>query len=346
MVDGAAANSTDFDARVTTTGDTLEYDDLNNDIPYGSVSPNLAGTPLAGSASFFRVSHYSAGAQAGPYRLFTAVQPSGSEAAPEIEPNDGLADATQAPGLYYAGSLSGPGDVDVFAVPVVAGDLLFVALDLDPGRDNTPFNGTLALLDPGGLALVQVNDGGATSSVGSGAGSLVATSPHSPAEAIAWRARRDGTHYVRVGLSAGLPGDYLLSVAPNCRAGAAADRLDVDGDGVTNVDDCAPRDPEAWSVPGEAGNLLIGAGSGPDLLQWSAPLSSGGTAVSYDLIRSTRADDFTGGNCLATGIPTLSTPDPDLPAGVFYYLVRARNHCGGNLGTRSDGTPRVGPGCP
>ncbi len=346
MVDGAAANSTDFDARVTTTGDTLEYDDLNNDTPFGSVSPNLAGTPLTGSAAFLRMSHYNAAAPAEPYRLFAAVQPSGTEAAPEIEPNDTLAGATQAPGLYYAGALSSPGDVDVYAVPGVAGDLLFVALDLDPGRDNTPFNGTLALLDPRGFTLIQVNDGGATSSVGSGAGSLVATSPHSPAEAIAWRASRDGTHYVRVGLSSGLPGDYLLSVAPNCLVGAAVDRLDVDGDGVANVDDCAPRDPDAWSVPSEATDLRIGTGNEPDLLQWSAPVSAGGAAVSYDLVRATRADDFTGGMCVAGGLSTLSTSDTGLPTSVFYYLVRVRNHCGGTLGTGSDGTPRLAPGCP
>ncbi len=45
IVNSVAANSTDLDLRVTTTTDTLEYDDFNNDGPFGSLGPNIAGTP-------------------------------------------------------------------------------------------------------------------------------------------------------------------------------------------------------------------------------------------------------------------------------------------------------------
>jgi hypothetical protein len=346
MVDGAAANSTDFDLRLTTAGDTLEYDDLNNDVPFGSVSPNVAGTPLTGASQFVRVSHYSAVAQAEPYRLYLTVQPPVSEAATEIEPNDTPGQATGAPGLYFAGALSSPDDLDLFAVPAAAGDLLFVALDLDPTRNATPFNGNLALLDPGGLLVLQVNDGGATSSTSSGAGSLVATSPYSPAEAIAWRIGTGGTYYVRVGPTAGAPGDYLLSIASDCRSGGTGTPGDVDGDGIGDVDDCAPLDASTWSSPGEATNLRVGAGGQPNVLHWSAPLVPGGTGVSYDLLRATRADDFMGATCLATGQSTTSASDGESPASGFYYLVRVANACGTNLGTRSDGTPRTAPSCP
>ena len=43
LVNSAPANSTDLDLRVTTTTDTLEYDDFNNDGPFGSLGPNIAG---------------------------------------------------------------------------------------------------------------------------------------------------------------------------------------------------------------------------------------------------------------------------------------------------------------
>jgi uncharacterized repeat protein (TIGR01451 family) len=465
MVDGVASNSTDYDLRVTSSTDTLEYDDLNNDTPFGSVAPNVAGTPLAGAPSFLRISHYSPTAQAEPYRAYGTVQPPPAAATPEVEPNEALAGATTGPNFYYAGALSDAHDVDIFSFAAGEGDLMLLGLDLDPGRDGTPFNGSLALLDSSGATLLLASDNGTTSSTASGNGSLSATTPQSPAEAIAYRVRTTDTYYAKVAWSGGAPGDYLLSIAHGCKispptdlAVSLADRpdpvapgggliytatirnlgnhsasvvslggdlpvggtflaatpsqgtcagsgpvvchlgtivagaqaqvefaltapstpgtingtarvatvvidsnppndastvtttvgapADTDGDGVPDAEDCAPADPAAWAVPGEAAGLVFPGGAGGTLLNWASPDSPGGSAVFYDLLRSAAADDFSAPTCVAKGITATTASDPTTPPAALFYLVRAKNVCGGNLGTGSDGTPRVGGACP
>jgi uncharacterized repeat protein (TIGR01451 family) len=223
IVDGAAGNSTDFDLRVTTETDTLEYDDLNNDTAFGTVAPNVSGTRLNGAPSYLRVSHYSPAAQAEPYRLYASVEPPLSRATPEIEPDDTIATATRGANEYYSGTLSGAGDVDVFALTAAAGEVIEIGLDLDPMRNSTPFNGSLALLDASGSTLVLVNDSSFTSSVAAGSGTVSASTPYSPAEALVYRTRVAGAYYARVAWSSGFPGDYLLSIAHDCKVSPPAD---------------------------------------------------------------------------------------------------------------------------
>jgi len=208
---------------VVTPADTLEYDDLDHDIPFGGVAPNVAGTSATGEDVFVRVSHFNPGSQAEPYRLYAAVQPSAATATQEIEPNGTPGTATSSPNLYVAGQLGGTSDVDIYAFPAGAGELILLGLDADPARDGTPFNATLSLLDSAGTPLMQVNDGTATSSTVPGNGSLSSTTPNAPAEALAWRARKAGTYYARIAWAAGPPGDYLLSIARDCRIFPATD---------------------------------------------------------------------------------------------------------------------------
>jgi len=232
MVDGVAANLGDFDLRVTTTTDTLEYDDINNDVPFGVLAPNVAGTPTTGTQTFLRVNHNTANPPppipppptpeaAEPYRLYAVVQPPISAATIEVEPNNTIAQANSAANNYFSGSLSGPApspDLDIFAFSAQAGDLIFLSLDCDPLRDNTPINGALALLDSGGATLLSVNDLGSTSSTTPSPGTLVGTTPASPGEAMVFRILMSGTYYARVSIgtsSTGATGagDYLLSIA-------------------------------------------------------------------------------------------------------------------------------------
>jgi hypothetical protein len=343
IVDGVASNSTDFDLRVSTASDTLEYDDYNNDVPFGSASPNVSGTPLTGAAAYLRVSHYSPVAQAEPYRLYAAVQPPSSHAAPEVEPNDTIVAATGDPGGYYAGALSSSSDVDAFSFSAVAGERVQLGLDLDPTRDGTPFNGSLALLDGAGATLLVVNDPALGSSRVAGSGSLIATTPYSPGEALVSTIRTAGTYFARVAWSAGTPGDYLLSIAHECRVGPPVGSTDADGDGVPDAADCAPSDAAVWAVPGEATGLVF---SSKSLLQWSSPSAPGGSVVQFDVLRSTTADDFLAAACRATNSLATATTDAELPSAVFFYLVRSENVCGGNLGTASDGSPRSAGTCP
>ncbi|MBI3449605.1 MAG: hypothetical protein HY049_11910 [Acidobacteria bacterium] len=337
LVDGATGNSTDFDLRVTTGADTLEYDDFNNDVPFGSVSPNVAGSPLTGSPSFLRVSHYSASAQAEPYRLYATVQPP-SGATAEVEPNDSIATATHGAGGYFSGSLSGAGDVDLFSFSAAAGELIQLGLDLDPLRNNTPFNGSLALLDASGGTLLLVNDTSSTSSTASGTGSLSAPAPFSPAEGLVYRARVTGPYFAKVAWSSGAAGDYLVSIAHGCSAVA-----DSDGDGTLDSADCAPADPTTWAVPGEATSLAF---SSPTSLTWAAPASAGGTAVTYDVVRSTARAGFQSPACPAAAVTGTSASDLAIPGTAFYYLVRTRNTCGGTAGATSSGASRVVGSCP
>jgi uncharacterized repeat protein (TIGR01451 family) len=464
IVDGVATNNTDLDMRVTTTVDTLEYDDANNDTPYGSLSPNLAGSPLTGVASYVEINHFSATQQSEPYRLYTVIEPASAGATAEIEPNNSTASATTGANLYFSGALSSASDVDIFGFTAAAGDLIQVSLDLDPTRNNTPFNGILALLDASGATLVSVNDSGATSSTTPGTGSLIAKTPNSPAEGLVWRARTGGTYYAKVSYSAGTAGDYLVAIALNCRVGPPTDLRvtqtdapdpvtpganvtytvtvsnlgpatatfvslrddppagtvfvsatpsqgactgtapvtcalgtiangasatvqivvtapgspgtitnsaavtsmvidanpandaaqatttvglpDSDGDGVPDATDCAPSDPTAWAIPSEALNLRFPTIANLTQMQWDAPASPGGTVVSYDLLRSAVKGDFSAATCVVTGQTGLTAADATTPTQIFYYLVRSRNVCGGNLGVASNGTPRTGISCP
>ena len=227
MADGAAGFSTDQDMRITTATDTLQYDDDSNDFAFGFLSPNCVGTPLTGVASYIRMSHFAASVTQEPHRIFSVIQPpgaglGGSSATAEAEPNDTTATANSAVNNYFSGSAASTVDTDLFAFTATAGEVIFLGLDGDPLRDNTPRNFALALLDSAGTAIFTMNDSESTSNTTTGAGTLTATTPNSPGEALVFRAITSGTYYARVTMPTGTGGaaaDYLLSVARNCTIG-------------------------------------------------------------------------------------------------------------------------------
>jgi hypothetical protein len=237
MVDGVAANAQgDFDLRVTTTTDTLEFDDIGNDAPFRVLAPNIAGTPTTGTPTFLRVNHHTvtpAPEAAEPYRLYAIVQPPINTATVEAEPNNTIAQANGAANNYFSGNLGGPSpslDEDIFAFTAQAGALIFLSLDCDPLRDNTPINGALELLDAAGATLLSVNDSGSTSSTTPSPGTLVATTPSSPGEALVFRILVSGTYYARVLIgttSTGTTGsgDYLLSIGNASAASSGNDTI-------------------------------------------------------------------------------------------------------------------------
>lgn len=229
LVDGVAANAQDFDLRLTTTTDTLQFDDNSNDAPFGAASPNIDGTPSPNFSSqlFLRVSN-AAGAASEPYRLYAVVQPPGNNpgcnncsATNETEPNNVTGQANSAANNYFYGSLSGPApstDIDEYRFLAQAGSLIYLGLDSDPLRNNTPINAQLELLDSSGATLLLVNDVHQASSTTSGAGSLTAVTPFSPGEALVYRVITSGTYYARVSIGTSSStsvgaGDYLLSIS-------------------------------------------------------------------------------------------------------------------------------------
>ena len=231
FLDGGAATVTDFNLRLVTATDTLEYDAQDNDEMFGSLSPNLAGVPLTGQQTFVQVTAGSLGAE--PYRLYVAVQPPLSSATPETEPNNTLGQANSADNSYFYGSLAGAApstDMDLYAFSAEAGDLIFLSLDCDPLRNNTPIDGQLELLDAAGNVLVTVNDGfnlgspcspATLSRTNTDPANLTATTPFSPGEGLVYRTPVDATYLARVSIGtlctqARGAGDYLLSISRNC----------------------------------------------------------------------------------------------------------------------------------
>lgn len=223
MLDGNAANTPDFDLRITTTTNTLEYDDRDNDPLFGDSSANIAGTPLTGGPAFVQVD---GGAPTEPYRLYAVVQPPSSAATSESEPNNTTAEANTANNNYFSGTLAGPApstDRDLYAFFADEDDLIFVSLDGDPLRNNTPIDAKLELLDSLGNILLMVDDANSISFTNM-INNLVADTPRSPGEALIFRSPSEASYYVRVSIGASAltisgAGDYLLSIARNCYVG-------------------------------------------------------------------------------------------------------------------------------
>lgn len=120
---------------------------------------------------------------------------------------------------------------------------------------------------------------------------------------------------------------------------------------VLDGSDCNDGALAVWATPSETGSLLFTDGT---TLAWQPPAQPGAQSVSYDVLRSTVAADFTGSICLATGIGGTTAQDPNAPVSadpLWSYLVRARNGCPGasgvgSLGSASNGSPRAGRSCP
>jgi putative Ig domain-containing protein len=231
MVDaGGAGPSADVDMRVNTATDTVEYDDLDSDVEFGvsGFQPVLGGTMATGVPLFLQVDRFGAAptGAAFPYYLYALVQPPSASATPESEPNDTIHGPSAAVNNYFSGALAGPApstDADLYAFEANAGDPIFVVLDGDPTRNNTPVDTKLELLDSEGNVELTVDGSGSTVNLdNANPPGLFETVPSFPSEGFAWRSLTSGIHYVRVTSAvtgATGVGDYLLSIAKGCALG-------------------------------------------------------------------------------------------------------------------------------
>lgn len=103
---------------------------------------------------------------------------------------------------------------------------------------------------------------------------------------------------------------------------------------------------DSCSLPPTEAQALTLSGAASTNFSWGAPANPGGTdTIRYDLLRSATASGFSSGYCLATGLTASGASDATAPPPAFFYLVRARNGCGGTLGFDSGGAPITGVNC-
>ncbi|MGH9869788.1 MAG: hypothetical protein ACREAA_16705 [Candidatus Polarisedimenticolia bacterium] len=157
----------------------------------------------------------------------------------------------------------------------------------------------------------------------------------------------DSSPYRNAGTDGRDPGADIDAVEA-ATAGAVPGTGDLDADGVPNAMDCAPLDPTAAAIPGQADLTFTGAAA----LGWTG-LSEAGSGTTYDVVRGA-LDQLPAGSgpsetCLANNLPGTSLSDAALPVPGkgFFYLVRGSNACGpGTYGTQSSGAQRLSPTCP
>lgn len=127
-----------------------------------------------------------------------------------------------------------------------------------------------------------------------------------------------------------------------------------DGDSLPDSEDCVWRDRWYWSAPTEPANMLTISKEEENNIHWSLPdeetFGSVSSQVFQDVLRSTNPSDFSQAECLASDLNTYityCTDNNEPPSGVvWYYLVKIKNICGYNMGTNSNGGPRIGRECP
>ena len=229
----ASTSGVNFDLRVTTATDTLEFDDANNNSQFAGFSPNIAGRELPGGSTYLRISMGSPTAFAEPYRLFTTLRapgggPLGTSAAAEPGPDDDSAfpagdyfygnvdnrdahcaghpeivctDDTQCPDLGSGLTCDDTFDTDFYGFCARATEQILVSVDADPTRDNTPLYTGLFMFAPSGAQMFGIADlaaQGTTSNNTASPGTLTGTTPFSPSQAINQLARETGFYAIAI----------------------------------------------------------------------------------------------------------------------------------------------------
>jgi uncharacterized repeat protein (TIGR01451 family) len=185
---------------------TIEFDDDNGTL--GGTSSSVAGATLPTAGTYFlKVNDFTAGTTSErPYELHVRIQ-SGAPT-PEVEPNDTPGTATPLPGSGWVSGTRDPAlatEQDWYSMTLNAGDTVYLALDLDPERDATAWNGRLgiALFGDATNQILVVDDAGTVDTI--------------PSEATFFTVKSAGTYFAFVDSASAAVGGptatYHLSVS-------------------------------------------------------------------------------------------------------------------------------------
>ncbi len=212
MTSFSAGSSTDSQLTLLASDGTtvIEFDDDNGS--FAGFSSSIAGATLPTAGTYFiRVNDFTAGtASERPYELHLRLQ-SGAPT-PEVEANDTPATANVLPANGWVSGARNPAvatEQDWFSLTLNAGDTVYLALDLDPERDGTVWNGRLgiALFGDAGNQILVVDDAGASE----------APNPTRPSEAMFMTVKTGGTFFAFVDSASAAVGGptatYHLSVS-------------------------------------------------------------------------------------------------------------------------------------
>jgi uncharacterized repeat protein (TIGR01451 family) len=209
-VAGAAANDYDWRMRITSTTETLGFDDDDDSQLNGSLAPNISGAKTTGGETFVKISRSSAFVSE-PYRLYAVVEPPIAAAQPESDgeawdisygwPGDGLFDDYLNNGAntgYVTGTFLNGGDSDCYKALAYEGDDLIWFGDSNPDRiagTGINSNPQVIIYDAWGAGISNfVFSTGTSRNIGpfTGNAGLNATTPQSTSFFQHWRATYSG----------------------------------------------------------------------------------------------------------------------------------------------------------
>ena len=326
-VDAIANNDYDYRMRVTSTTETLGFDDQDATSMTGSTSSVIAGAVSTGTETFVRVSKTTAWASE-PYHLYTVVtppiadaqlEPGGDAAGNDFGwPGDGLFVPyfSGASNGYIRGVFSAVGDTDCYQTLANEGDDIVMFGDSNPTRAEgaTPGIPQLIIYDAANAGISNfVFTTGVVRAIGpqTGNAGLEALTPENTSFFMHWRARYTGAFelcaypFANTNLPAlpPYPKNYAASATLNCGP------LPNAGPGTTTADVSVAK-------TGPSGNLPTGS-----VFQYVITVTNNGTEIAQgvNLLDTLPAnvnfshvviDDTLGGNntaCLS--LPTPGTND-------------------------------------
>jgi hypothetical protein len=313
-----AANDYDWRMRVTSTTETLGFDDDDGQSRQGTLASTIAGAVTTGTETFVRISR-TGGRASEPYRLYAVVEPPITGAQPEI--GDGLNIGNGWPELglsagfidngseggYVTGSFSSTSDSDCWQFFAHEGDEMVWFGDSNPNRIagvGLNSNPQVVIYDAAGAGISNfIFPTGASRNTGpfTGNAGLEATTPQTTSFFQHWRARYTGMlalcFYPFPAINPPFPKAYAGSLSLNGGPIAAA------GPGTTEADVQVTVSGPPGPVPtsGEVVLTVTVTNLGSEIAQHVA--LSGVLPAELGFLDLVVDDGFNGNNTMCEAVP-------------------------------------------